>query len=283
MPVLIAFFCWGIAATPLAARLVDLRPYLSPVKFQGKRNTCSVFAATALLEYLIRRKTGQQLDLSEAYNYYAGKRYALTTAFLKRGYGHIDGLAGFLAVLACEQGCMLEKDWPYRKYNWLQLKDPRCRMVDGKYHYTCFTGLPPRGAKILPWALKPVFVARNRLGSFLLKYKRPIVFNVDWYNSSVNHKTGRLSLPDPNNPGKRYGHVILLVGYDTKTRLFLFRNSWGPRWGMKGYGIVPEQYLLRHYEARRMESGMASYSADRRRFIRRAGMGCSATLVRLTR
>jgi C1A family cysteine protease len=34
------------------------------------------------------------------------------------------------------------------------------------------------------------------------------------------------------------------VGYDTASKLFLVRNSWGPDWGMGGYFTMPEAYLL---------------------------------------
>jgi C1A family cysteine protease len=39
------------------------------------------------------------------------------------------------------------------------------------------------------------------------------------------------------------GHAIVAVGYDDKTRLFKFRNSWGTGWGDKGYGHLPYAYL----------------------------------------
>ncbi len=38
------------------------------------------------------------------------------------------------------------------------------------------------------------------------------------------------------------GHAIVLVGYDDKTQMFKFRNSWG-MWGDKGYGYLPYDYI----------------------------------------
>ncbi len=64
-----------VIAIPLMranANTIDLRPQMPPlVESQGNRNTCSVFAATALMEFLIRAKTGRNMNLSEAYNYWA--------------------------------------------------------------------------------------------------------------------------------------------------------------------------------------------------------------------
>jgi len=43
---------------------IDLRNDLIRIKNQGQRNTCSVFAATALVEYLVFQKNNQVVDLS---------------------------------------------------------------------------------------------------------------------------------------------------------------------------------------------------------------------------
>jgi C1A family cysteine protease len=40
------------------------------------------------------------------------------------------------------------------------------------------------------------------------------------------------------------GHAVLAVGYDTRERRFLVRNSWGPAWGRHGYFTMPFDYLL---------------------------------------
>jgi C1A family cysteine protease len=40
------------------------------------------------------------------------------------------------------------------------------------------------------------------------------------------------------------GHAILLIGYDDKTKVFKFQNSWGVGWGDKGYGYIPYDYVL---------------------------------------
>ena len=47
------------------------------------------------------------------------------------------------------------------------------------------------------------------------------------------------------------GHAVTLVGYKSATgRLedayFIFKNSWGPRWGQGGYGTVTYGYLQKY-------------------------------------
>ena len=40
------------------------------------------------------------------------------------------------------------------------------------------------------------------------------------------------------------GHAVMAVGYDESKQWFLARNSWGTRWGMKGYFTMPYAYLV---------------------------------------
>lgn len=34
------------------------------------------------------------------------------------------------------------------------------------------------------------------------------------------------------------GHAVLAVGYNDKQKRFLIRNSWGDKWGRKGYFTI---------------------------------------------
>jgi C1A family cysteine protease len=40
------------------------------------------------------------------------------------------------------------------------------------------------------------------------------------------------------------GHAVLCVGYDMDEQVFIFRNSWGPDWGMNGYFTLPFTFVL---------------------------------------
>ncbi|MBI4859429.1 MAG: hypothetical protein HY815_04105 [Candidatus Riflebacteria bacterium] len=277
--VLVAMGLLLFAQSALGQRSIDLRPLLGPVKHQGQRGTCSVHAASCLMEYLIREKTGSSPDLSEAHNYWVAKNFTLKTEFLRESYASSDGLAGFLAVEAYRYASMLESEWPYEPRNWEQTQDPRCKVVEGKPCSECFTGLPPPEARVLPYRIEPVFVERTRLGEFLLQHRKPLVFNVAWYPDAVDQRTGAIRMPTPAQQQKRFGHVITLVGFDARTRRFVYRNSWGPGWGTGGYGTVPERFLIEHCEVAPYLASLHQYPPEVKEFVQKASMGVSGTLV----
>ncbi|MEK6625730.1 MAG: hypothetical protein AABY86_12215, partial [Bdellovibrionota bacterium] len=146
------------------AQIVDLSSVMTPVKHQGERGTCNVFAATALMEYLIKREIGKEMDLSEAYAYWLGKTKAAESEYVRNLYAKGDGLAGYLAVQAFRHGAILEEDWPYTAQNWQQSGDRRCQQdVHGEWPLECFTGRPPRDPAHLGYRMETVFVAREKI------------------------------------------------------------------------------------------------------------------------
>lgn len=73
----------------------------------------------------------------------------------------------------------------------------------------------------------------------------PIVFGItifdSFYDDEVS-KTGIVKIPSVKESCLG-GHAILLVGYDSSKKIFIFQNSWGTTWGDKGYGYLPEDYV----------------------------------------
>lgn len=256
----------------------DLRSQMTPVKFQGKRNTCNAFSATALMEFLIKAKTNQTMDLSEAYNYWAGKTYALDSEYLRNTYQNIDGLAGYLAVKAYENGSLLESEWPYKTTNWQQDNNPQCKQKNGKYIKECFTGIPPAQIQKLEFKAKPIFIAREKIAEFIQQKQQPVLVNIHWVYSAVNHQTGDIKMPTPDEFKQKGGHVITLVGYEPSTKRFLFRNSYGPSWGNQGYGTIPEAYILKYCEVCEYLPSVDQYPPEVKDFILKSSQGVSAEL-----
>jgi C1A family cysteine protease len=73
----------------------------------------------------------------------------------------------------------------------------------------------------------------------------PFVFGFSVYTefeSDTVATTGVLNMPSPKEK-LLGGHAVIAVGYDDKTQRFIVRNSWGAKWGIKGYFTIPYAYL----------------------------------------
>jgi hypothetical protein len=82
-----------------------------------------------------------------------------------------------------------------------------------------------------------------------LNQDRPVVAAMRWphYNTFRQNATLRAQ-----QPMKDSLHVVTLVGYQSDPShpgsvLLVFRNSFGPRWGVGGYGYVASEYLKQHF------------------------------------
>jgi hypothetical protein len=51
-------------------------------------------------------------------------------------------------------------------------------------------------------------------------------------------------IPPPKNPNDLGGHAFALVGYNE--RGFVVQNSWGPVWGLGGFGVLPYDDWVEH-------------------------------------
>jgi C1A family cysteine protease len=74
----------------------------------------------------------------------------------------------------------------------------------------------------------------------------PFVFGFSVYESFESEKvakTGKVPMPGSDET-LLGGHAVLAVGYNDKQKRFIVRNSWGTKWGIKGYFSMPYDYLL---------------------------------------
>lgn len=55
--------------------------------------------------------------------------------------------------------------------------------------------------------------------------------------------SGSVKLPVQQKEVLLGGHAITICGYNRRERVFHVRNSWGQKWGNKGYGTIPFDYL----------------------------------------
>jgi C1A family cysteine protease len=227
-----------VGILPGSISLVDA--CAQPVRDQGDRPTCTVFAAVAILEYLLCRNQKARIDLSEQYLYW----------LVSQAGELVEGRAPLEAVfdLARTAGVCQESLWPY---------DPTF-LADNLTH-----GDPPGRQDCDADATGHRFTSVRSVSDpqdvsalcQLLDDGQPVAFEIPLFDSywiPSLYYAGQLALP-PQGAGIIDRHDVVLVGYqiqpqDASQNVFVFRNSVGPLWGRDsaigpGYGTTPFDYI----------------------------------------
>jgi C1A family cysteine protease len=210
---------------------VDLRKACPAVYDQGQLGSCTANAIGAAVQFS-RKKQKEKPDFvpSRLFIYYNEREIEGSVAN-DSGAQIRDGIKS-----VANQGVCPETAWPYDPSPYPP--NPRLTM---KPTPACYTE-----------ALKHKVIAYQRLARVLLQMKgclasgNPFVFGFtvyDSFESAQVAKTGVVPMPKPSEAAIG-GHAVLAVGYDDASQRFIVRNSWGTKWGMKGYFTMPFAYLL---------------------------------------
>ena len=208
---------------------VDLSSKCTSVKNQGSVGSCTAHASIALLEYNYRRDTNDTKNdvYSERFTYY-------TTRVDIAGWPSNEDNGAYLRDTLkslVKFGCCLEQSCEYLTNNTCNyMQKPSTKAYEEALEHQALTYLNiPTG--------KPDTLDKIKQ---LLSNGYPFVGGFICYpnlNSGIN---GVVPLPKGDPIG---GHAVCFVGYDDKTQLLKFKNSWGSSWGDKGYGYLPYKYL----------------------------------------
>jgi C1A family cysteine protease len=221
---------------------VDLRDKFSPVENQGNIGSCTANAAAALVEYFQMASYGKFLDVSRLFLYY-GARY-LGGYFPGDNGAEIRNVIGALVVF----GGPPERFWPYDE-TLVDLVPPNpCFAFGQSFQALQYYRLDPAGKQ-----------GNNLLADIKLHLSNhiPVIFGFTCY-SSMDQPLNDGDIPYPATMERvTGGHAVVIAGYnDNKiiinpfdksqtTGALLIRNSWGPEWGMQGYGWLPYNYVLK--------------------------------------
>ncbi len=189
-------------------RDIDGIDYTTAIKDQTPAPTCEAYALCAALETIIQYQTGElfEPDLSDCHLYfYAGGTY-------EEGYVNLIDAANYLMEYGVpDEGCYPD---PHRAFD---------------YPFESIPGWENRTVKIQEWGWVDHDV--ESIKKALIEHGPLVICGWIWrdfnyYRNGVyKHKWGRLT----------GGHVITIVGYDDSKQCWIVKNSWGTKWGEKGW------------------------------------------------
>jgi hypothetical protein len=236
--------------------LVDLRPKFFELslnaKNQGPRPSCAIFAIVSSLEYQNALLTGRPERFSEEYLLWAtcktlnrmprpraDSAAELTTGANAEDFDDADeGFALSEVVTALRgYGVPLQDSLPYSFDRTSVLKDPPPNVIDQARNRRHVAVLPLPGHDLST-------VLTNLIHS--LNTGIPVAVGMGWPPSRALRGGNYLNAQKPREGS---GHAVTVVGYENKTgaiadTVFIFKNSWGTKWGAAGYGYVSYRYLF---------------------------------------
>lgn len=202
---------------------VDLRPQMPPVYDQGQLGSCTANAIAAAFEFDQTQQKLQDFMPSRLFIYY-NERAVEGTVESDSGAMIRDGIKSVAKLGVCD-----EQIWPYEVARFTE-KPPRVAYSDAKKHQAT--------------VYRSVMASLHQMQGCLAS-GYPFVFGFSVYESFMSAQvaqTGEVPLP-PRGEQMIGGHAVVAVGYDDSLQRFIVRNSWGNKWGTKGYCTMPYGYL----------------------------------------
>jgi C1A family cysteine protease len=216
------------AGTPGA---IDLSRWCSPIENQGKLGSCTAQAALGAVEYLERRALGRHVDGSRLFTY-------KVTRNLLGWEGDTGAYVRTTIQSLAKVGVPPERYWPYDV--------DRFDAEPSAFVYSLAAS-----ARALNYFRLDGARSREALLSMIKRVAAmglPSQFGFVVYD--FGNEKGEFTVPEKG--ARSYGgHAVLCVGYDDSRIIgnslgaLKIRNSWGTKWGEKGYGWLPYDYVLR--------------------------------------
>jgi len=198
---------------------VDLRPRMPQVYDQGRLGSCTANAICAAIGFDLPGFVASRLFV------YYNERLMKGTTNSDAGALIRDGVKSLSTWGICS-----EEIWPY-DVNRFAVKPPESCYQAALAHHN------PKAVNI-----------KNTLADMkgCLNSGFPFVVGILIYSSFETNKvaaTGFVSMPGTKER-LLGGHAVLVCGYNDNRQVWIVRNSWGTRWGDRGYFYLPYNYLL---------------------------------------
>ena len=243
----------------------DLVALQSPIRSQGGRGVCSIFANVAYMEHLyIAEGTYTNPDFSEQFLQWSVKNEV-------RAFQNTEGSNAQRNLEAIYRFGIVDEDaWPYQSRKWSSGDDAECNGSDD-LPTKCYTnGDPPESAMNAErWHLprgRWINSSERSIKAHMQTKKQAVVVGGTFFYQAWNHRASSLptnnsywrkgyvtypnALDKEKSLEKRAGHGFLLVGWDDTLEVqkrdgegnlltdeqgnpdmekgfFIFKNSWG--------------------------------------------------------
>jgi C1A family cysteine protease len=200
---------------------MDLRADQAPVYDQGQLGACTAFAMSKGLREHMQRKNGErQVALSALFGYYE-TRARLGSINEDSGGTITDGMAVLKTV-----GAAPDDTWTYDIAKF-KIKPPAdSYKAAGEFKVKSVTQLAGLDD------VKASLAKGNSVAFGFLVYKSMMKTGAD----------GKMPMPAANEKVLG-GHAVLAVGYDDTAKALIVRNSWGEKFGDKGYFYMPYEFV----------------------------------------
>jgi len=210
-------------ASKLPAK-VDLTPHCPPVYDQGQLGSCTANAIGAAFQFNLMKQKAQVFMPSRLFIYY-NERVIENTINIDNGAQIRNGVKTLNKLGVCN-----EDDWTYIEAEFAQKPHLQC-YKEAINHQALSYQRVQRDLKHLKGCLAEGY---------------PIIFGFTVYDAFEEEKVAKTGVLNMPAKGEKFagGHAVLAVGYDDASKRFIVRNSWGKKWGKKGYFTMPYDYLL---------------------------------------
>jgi C1A family cysteine protease len=206
-------------------RRVDLRKKCPRIYDQGELGSCTANAIGAALQFdQMKQRKRRPSTPSRLFIYY-NERAMEGTVDSDSGAQIRDGIKS-----VAQQGACKEATWPYEIDRFRDKPSKRCYEEGEKHQAIRYLRLSQALSQL-----------KGCLASGF-----PFVFGFVVYQSFETPTVTRTGHPGMPRASEQPigGHAVMAVGYDEAKQWFIVRNSWGTRWGMRGYFTMPYPYLL---------------------------------------
>ncbi len=229
----------------IARPKVDLRRDFEklgiPVRQQGKRGACQVFAMVGVMEYQLARR-GKRVDLSEQFIMWAANEANNLTR--TDGFNPDWLIAGLKKYGICKESLMsyVPLNEPIQKPSAKALKDAATRTsceVASIKHWRSDIGFDDG-------VLKKITESLDK--------KIPVTATFCWPQGLYDEQivdVQHFIIDNSIDPNNKSGHGVILVGYGLDKKMpgggyFIVRNSWGTKFADRGYAGITFEYAKKY-------------------------------------